>query len=202
MEVRETDWQSRYARRHTTADEAVRRIPGGSRIFIGSGAAVPQTLVAALAEQWAQGLSRLAPLAVQARQPWSDPRITDGLGVGSCHGRGFEVDGAEVAEGRVAAGRVVERFDPVEHRLGEPGSSWPLVPVEEFAWPSAVCLVIGNEVAGVTPPVLEACPHHVSIRMRGVKDSLNVAVAFGIVAHHAAGALERAGRPLSREVSA
>jgi tRNA G18 (ribose-2'-O)-methylase SpoU len=76
------------------------------------------------------------------------------------------------------------------------------VPVDEFAWPSPVCLVIGNEVAGVTPQVLEACPHHVSIRMRGVKDSLNVAVAFGIVAHHAAGALERAGRPLSREVSA
>jgi tRNA G18 (ribose-2'-O)-methylase SpoU len=27
--------------------------------------------------------------------------------------------------------------------------------------------------------------------MRGVKDSLNVAVAFGIVAHHVGGVLER-----------
>jgi tRNA G18 (ribose-2'-O)-methylase SpoU len=64
------------------------------------------------------------------------------------------------------------------------------VPVERFDWPSPVCLIIGNEVAGIAPHLLEACPQHTSITMRGVKDSLNVAVAFGIAAHHAAGALE------------
>ena len=64
---------------------------------------------------------------------WSDPRNPDGLGVGSCHGGGLVVDGAEVAEGGVAAGRVVEGFDPVEHRLGEPGAGGPVVPVEQFA---------------------------------------------------------------------
>jgi tRNA G18 (ribose-2'-O)-methylase SpoU len=69
------------------------------------------------------------------------------------------------------------------------------VPVDVFTWPSPVCLVIGNEVSGVDPQVLEACPHHVSIPMRGVKDSFNVAVAFGIAAHHAAGALERRTSP-------
>jgi tRNA G18 (ribose-2'-O)-methylase SpoU len=51
--------------------------------------------------------------------------------------------------------------------------------------------VVGNEVAGVTPAVLSACSIHVSIPMRGVKSSLNVAVAFGIAAHHAAAALAR-----------
>jgi tRNA G18 (ribose-2'-O)-methylase SpoU len=76
------------------------------------------------------------------------------------------------------------------------------VPLDEMAWPSPVCLVIGNEVAGVTPRVLEACPHHASIPMRGVKDSLNVAVAFGIAAHHVARVLERAAPSRSPEVPA
>lgn len=76
------------------------------------------------------------------------------------------------------------------------------VSIEELDWPSPVCLVIGNEVAGVTPQVLEACPRHASIPMRGVKDSLNVAVAFGIVAHHVARVLEGASSARPREVSA
>lgn len=64
--------------------------------------------------------------------------------------------------------------------------------LEAMEWPEAVCLVLGNEVAGVSSPVMDACDHHVSIPMRGVKDSFNVAVAFGIVAHHLATRLERA----------
>ena len=65
------------------------------------------------------------------------------------------------------------------------------VSLEAMEWPQAVCLVMGNEVAGVSSPVMDACDHHVSIPMRGVKDSLNVAVAFGIVAHHLATRLDR-----------
>jgi tRNA G18 (ribose-2'-O)-methylase SpoU len=67
------------------------------------------------------------------------------------------------------------------------------VSLREMVWPERTCLVMGNEVAGISPPVLEACPRHVSIPMRGLKDSLNVAVAFGIVAFRAAEALS-AGR--------
>jgi tRNA G18 (ribose-2'-O)-methylase SpoU len=65
------------------------------------------------------------------------------------------------------------------------------VSLEQANWPPRLCLVVGNEVAGVTPAVLSACSIHVSIPMRGVKSSLNVAVAFGIAAHHAAAALAR-----------
>jgi tRNA G18 (ribose-2'-O)-methylase SpoU len=72
------------------------------------------------------------------------------------------------------------------------------VSLEAMEWPEAVCLVMGNEVAGVSSPVMDACDHHVSIPMRGVKDSLNVAVAFGIVAHHLATWLERVA-PLERK---
>ena len=63
------------------------------------------------------------------------------------------------------------------------------IPLHELKWPEKVCLVVGNEVAGVSDPVLERCDRHVSIPMYGIKDSLNVAVAFGIVAHQAARAL-------------
>jgi tRNA G18 (ribose-2'-O)-methylase SpoU len=43
-------------------------------------------------------------------------------------------------------------------------------------------LVIGNEVAGISSPVLEAADRRLAIPMRGVKTSLNAAVAFGIAA--------------------
>ncbi len=65
------------------------------------------------------------------------------------------------------------------------------VPLDQVAWPAPLCLVVGNEVAGITPAVLDACPVHAVIPMRGVKSSLNVAVAFGIAAHAAATALAR-----------
>ncbi len=45
------DWQDRYASKRTTADEAVRTIPVGRPILIGSGAAQPVGLVEALARQ-------------------------------------------------------------------------------------------------------------------------------------------------------
>jgi tRNA G18 (ribose-2'-O)-methylase SpoU len=65
------------------------------------------------------------------------------------------------------------------------------VSLGELRWPERTCLVLGNEVAGITAPVLEACRHHVTIPMYGVKNTLNVAVAFGIAAHAAARALSR-----------
>lgn len=44
-------------------------------------------------------------------------------------------------------------------------------------------LVIGNEVAGISSPVLDAADGHLVIPMRGIKTSMNVAVAFGIAAY-------------------
>ena len=71
-------------------------------------------------------------------------------------------------------------------------------PLDEVRWPERVCLVLGNEVAGVSGDLLDACPLHVHIPMRGVKSSLNVAVAFGIAAFAIGRALaSRAGAALA-----
>ena len=46
-----------------------------------------------------------------------------------------------------------------------------------------VVLMIGSETAGVDPALLELCDHVLTIPMRGKKESLNAAVAFGIAAY-------------------
>jgi tRNA G18 (ribose-2'-O)-methylase SpoU len=46
-----------------------------------------------------------------------------------------------------------------------------------------VALVVGSEVGGIGKAVLASTDHAVFIPMHGVKESLNVSVAFGIVAY-------------------
>jgi 23S rRNA (guanosine2251-2'-O)-methyltransferase len=47
-----------------------------------------------------------------------------------------------------------------------------------------VVLIVGNEVCGVDPGILEQCDRILSIPMLGIKRSYNVAVAFGIAASY------------------
>lgn len=47
----------------------------------------------------------------------------------------------------------------------------------------SIALVVGNEVSGVDPEVVKMCDHCVYIPMEGCKESLNVAIAFGIAAY-------------------
>jgi tRNA G18 (ribose-2'-O)-methylase SpoU len=53
----------------------------------------------------------------------------------------------------------------------------------DVATSSAVCLVVGNELAGVDPALLDMCQRVCYLPMSGIKGSLNVAVAFGIAAY-------------------
>jgi len=46
-----------------------------------------------------------------------------------------------------------------------------------------VVLVVGNELSGVDPGIVDLCERVVCLPMRGVKGSLNVAVAFGIAVY-------------------
>lgn len=47
-----------------------------------------------------------------------------------------------------------------------------------------VALVLGEEVKGLSPVILKKCDTIIEIPMHGTKESLNVSVAFGIVAFH------------------
>jgi len=49
----------------------------------------------------------------------------------------------------------------------------------EFEFP--VCFILGNEVNGVSEDLLKEVESHIEIPMKGVKQSLNVSVAAGIV---------------------
>jgi 23S rRNA (guanosine2251-2'-O)-methyltransferase len=55
--------------------------------------------------------------------------------------------------------------------------------VDLFDWTPRfpVCVVFGHEVDGIRPEVSELCDTHVRIPMLGVKHSLNVATAGGVV---------------------
>lgn len=70
------------------------------------------------------------------------------------------------------------------------GGGWYIVAVEQalqatdyrmFRMTRPTCFVFGNEVRGLSLPVLERCDAVIEIPMCGVKESLNVAVAAGVV---------------------
>lgn len=60
------------------------------------------------------------------------------------------------------------------------------VPLFDFELKFPLALVMGNEVEGLSPAVLERCDATVHLPMRGLKNSLNVSVAFGIVLYEVA----------------
>ena len=57
-----------------------------------------------------------------------------------------------------------------------------------------MCLVLGNEVEGVTQELLDLCDMAVEIPMYGAKESLNVSVAGGIALYHVVDEYIRKGR--------
>ena len=57
-------------------------------------------------------------------------------------------------------------------------SSFEYYKLEDSAFP--ICLVIGNEITGVSQSLLDLCDLSIEIPQYGIKQSLNVAVAYGI----------------------
>lgn len=49
---------------------------------------------------------------------------------------------------------------------------------------SPICLIVGNEISGISDDLIKLCDQAVEISMDGIKNSLNVAVAFGIIGYH------------------
>ena len=60
---------------------------------------------------------------------------------------------------------------PIYRFRGEPPDDRPMV------------LIVGNERAGVDPGLLDLCDQVLALPMMGEKESLNVAVAFGVAAY-------------------
>jgi tRNA G18 (ribose-2'-O)-methylase SpoU len=57
-------------------------------------------------------------------------------------------------------------------------------PYDRTVYDRPLCLVLGNEVDGVTQETISLCDRAIEIPMHGVKQSLNVAVAYGIAVYH------------------
>jgi tRNA G18 (ribose-2'-O)-methylase SpoU len=58
------------------------------------------------------------------------------------------------------------------------------VTYDKASYSFPLCLVIGNEVSGITDELLSLCDMAVDIPMFGMKQSLNVSVAYGILVYH------------------
>jgi 23S rRNA (guanosine2251-2'-O)-methyltransferase len=98
-----------------------------------------------------------------------------------------------IAKTALGAERTVRwrRVDNAEQILVDLArSGWEVVAVETtthaidlFDWRPAfpVCVVFGHEIEGLPASILERCDFHVRIPTLGVKQSLNVATAGGIV---------------------
>ncbi len=72
---RDTDWQSRYHAKVETATHAVRRIRHGSRVFVGSGAGEPQSLVRALAARENLDDAEIVHIMTLGVAPYAEPRF-------------------------------------------------------------------------------------------------------------------------------
>ena len=70
------------------------------------------------------------------------------------------------------------------------GDAKGAVSLSDFSWPSRAALVVGNEYHGLDVDWLSACDHKVTIRIAPNCDSLNVAVATGILVHHMTAAMQ------------
>lgn len=53
----------------------------------------------------------------------------------------------------------------------------------DYKFNEPVAIIMGNEITGVTPDVLKYCSATVKIPMYGIKESLNVATAYGIMVY-------------------
>ena len=58
-------------------------------------------------------------------------------------------------------------------------------PYTDFEFPFPFCLMLGNEVEGISDELLREADAAIEIPMFGLKHSLNVSVAYGIVIYHA-----------------
>lgn len=146
-----------------------------------------------------QPLAQLEVLLDNVRSAWNVGaifRTADGLGVGKIHLCGITPTPENTSVAKTALGadqtipwRAARNALTTAEKLKASGARlWALeqderaVPVTHTweATAAPVVLIVGNEVTGVDPALLDLCERIVYIPMHGQKRSLNVEVAFGI----------------------
>jgi len=123
-------------------------------------------------------------------------RSADGAGIGRLVLTGItgtpprrEIEKTALGADQAVAWR--QCVDPLAAALDERRAGFRLIALEtggqsvtidQVDGTQPLCLMVGHEVAGLSPRLLEIADLRVALPMRGVKESLNVAVAFGIAA--------------------
>lgn len=127
-------------------------------------------------------------------------RIADGIGMRRVHLAGITATPENASMAKTALGaekNVAWSYYPdgvaAATRLREQGlrlwalelapGAEPLDRIQRESFSGPTVLVVGNEISGVDPGILELCERIVYLPMFGGKRSLNVAVAFGIAAY-------------------
>jgi len=85
--------------------------------------------------------------------------------------------------------RLVAAVAAANGEQGERG----VIPLLDFSWPRRAVLVVGNEFHGLDELWLEHCDDLVTIPLAPGCDSLNVAVATGVLLHHMRSSLGASG---------
>lgn len=75
MAARDVNWKERYKDKITTAEEAVKDVHHGHRVFIGSGAGEPQSLVEALAARRDVDDTEIVHIMTLGIAPYADPKL-------------------------------------------------------------------------------------------------------------------------------
>jgi len=118
----------------------------------------------------AAGVSRLHLAGYTGRPP--DPRISK-----TALGAEESVPWSHHA----TAGEAVDQLRAEGFQIAAIETTDDAIDIHEWRPKFPICAVFGNEVDGVPPEISEAADVRVKIPMLGLKESLNVAVAGGVV---------------------
>ncbi len=118
------------------------------------------------------GLQRLHLCGITPT-PENPKLVKTALGAEQTVGWDYHTNSVDAVAQARAAGYAIWALE--EHPRAE-----SLLAVAPIAQP--LLLVVGSEVIGVDPEILQACDKIVAIPMQGIKRSLNVATAFGVAA--------------------
>lgn len=119
-------------------------------------------------------------------------RIADWFGIKNivCSAGCVDVYNPKVVQSSMASiGRVAVYYDKNNNWLQQQkvsvyAATLHGAPVQTFSKPHAGILIIGNESKGISNEVLEKATHQITIPRKGEAESLNAAVATGIILSH------------------